>query len=78
MPARKHPPEASADRVRDLFRVLTAIRDSATETEEQLYAAVYQASLDGWSDGALGKKIGVPRGTVQGWRENGRRLVENT
>ena len=66
------PPEASADRVRELFLELNNARDIARTAEEALYAAAYQASIDGWSGRALAKAIGQHYRTVEGWIERGK------
>jgi hypothetical protein len=70
------PPQESADRVRELYDAVTDARQAALEAEEALYLATFRASQDGWSDRALGKAIGVPHPTVQGWREKGEQLAE--
>ena len=70
------PPQESADRVRELHAALTEARTVERETQEALYRATYRASLDGWSDRALGRAIGVPYPTVQKWREIGQQLEE--
>jgi hypothetical protein len=72
----RNPPRESADRVRALHDQLTAARREEETAKEALYRATYEASLDGWSDRALGKAIGVPYRTVQDWREIGRSLEE--
>jgi hypothetical protein len=70
------PPQESADRVRELYSALTQADRALIDTRDALYRATYEASLEGWSDRALGKAIGVPYPTVQGWREIGRGLAE--
>ncbi len=46
------------------------------DAEDALYAAAYQASLDGWSGRALAAKIGVHYRTVEGWISKGRLAAE--
>ena len=70
------PPQESKDHVCELYAALTEARRATLAAEDALYRATYRANRDGWSDRALGKAIGVPYRTVQGWREIGRRLEE--
>jgi hypothetical protein len=74
MPVRRAVPKRTVTRIRRL--VLKSSRATAKSERAllELHAAVYEASLDlgRYSDGALAEQLGVPRSTVQGWRERGR------